>query len=98
MTAYDFSAYEEAMFFHNRYARSNRFKDALRLFPDFVGDDRKAYCPCFDCLSELAALRDYARLAKRIPASAMVGGSDLDAVVRTMPPMPAALPVVPWAP
>jgi hypothetical protein len=60
---YDFEAYEQAMFFHNKYTRAFCTHDIPDKFKKFVKDDN-IYCSCYDCMAELTILDNYSKLFK----------------------------------
>ena len=61
---YDFQAYEETMFFHNKYIRSHCFHNISPDIKAFIETQNKThnYCPCYDCVAELSVLSEYCKL------------------------------------
>ena len=61
---YDFQAYEETMFFHNKYRRSHCFTNIPANIKNIITQYNKTYhyCPCYDCVAELSVLANYAKL------------------------------------
>lgn len=62
---YDFKEYEETMFFHNKYERPFCFSDIPQSIKKHVYAESNSYCPCYDCLSELTVLSNYAAYANK---------------------------------
>jgi hypothetical protein len=62
---YDFKNYEETMFFHNKYERPYCFDDMPDEIKDLIFIKNNNYCPCYDCVSELAILYKFSLLAKQ---------------------------------
>lgn len=55
---YDFKKYEEALVFHNKYARPYCFtREVKPTFKKFI--DSKSYCMCYDCIAELKVIENY---------------------------------------
>lgn len=53
---YDFTKYEEVMFFHNKYRRPYCFVDKYK---KIINRRNNTYCPCYDCIAELNVLEEY---------------------------------------
>lgn len=58
---YDFTSYEQSMFFHNKYNRAFCQKNIPDEFKKYIIEDN-IYCSCYDCMSELMILYKYAEL------------------------------------
>lgn len=59
---YDFTKYEQAMFFHNKFVRQYCFDSEYK---DYISRSDNPYCFCYDCVAELSVLDDYAKLKKK---------------------------------
>ena len=64
---YDFKDYEEMMFYHNKYDRSfcypiEKIDETIK---KIIDSKNNAYCPCYDCMSELNALLVYSKVMKQ---------------------------------
>ena len=64
---YDFKEYEETMAFHNKYRRPYCFgpSDVSHAIKRYVEGKDNAYCPCYDCVSELTILHTYAKTMRQ---------------------------------
>jgi hypothetical protein len=62
---YDFKDYEETMFFHNKYQRPYCFDDMPDEIKNHIFTKNNSYCPCYDCVSELAILFKYSLLSNQ---------------------------------
>jgi hypothetical protein len=58
---YDYQAYEESMFYHNKYRRAFCKNDIPDKFKEYI-IHQNIYCSCYDCISELNILDEYAKL------------------------------------
>lgn len=66
---YEFSAYEQTQFFHNKYVRQFCFKSAYNSFKGQMYELDNDYCPCYDCYAELSILADYIKLDSKYIAT-----------------------------
>jgi len=68
LVPYDFKQYEEAMFFHNKWARGYCFSLPLNheLSP-IVYTKNNSHCTCYDCMAELYTLQEYTKLEELRP-------------------------------
>ena len=65
LVPYDFKVYEEAMFFHNKWARRYCFPLASASDSDLqsiVYSKKNTHCTCYDCMAELYTLQEYTKL------------------------------------
>ena len=84
---YDFKAYEESMFFHNKYARPYCYGATKE---NGVTEDAKRaialgkYCQCYDCIAELKIITEY--LALSIPGSKFNTFDKVVNLINSLPP------------
>jgi len=62
--AYDFTDYEETMFYHNKVRRSFCYPIEDR-YKKYMTGAKNTYCSCYDCMMELTTLNKYAIMSRR---------------------------------
>ena len=59
---YDFTDYEQTMFFHNKIKRPFCYP-IKKEFSAFISKPNNPYCSCYDCMSELLILEKYSKIS-----------------------------------
>ena len=58
---YDFTSYEQTMFFHNKKTRPYCY-DIDNRFKKYIMGKNNPYCTCYDCMAELLTLQRFSKL------------------------------------